>query len=608
MRRELKNLRKNRYIMLAHQGLYGAVGLFTIIGYFVPETVSLPNSLLNTAEAGSRYVEKETITLPYLLVILAALVLMVLMESASYKGKKHFLEGDRIGPVYHVCRLTFATVFSFILQDSQNGLLFFALILFFAIETVFYVPFDELIKRVGFYAVFTLIYVILSMTITMAMGFLYQDNKISIPLLFRELMLDIVMVLAVVAIGEVLANIWNYFEGHLMMQNRAMEDLNEANEVLKEHQEKIKKTNEMLGMQKIELQTANKKINRAHDEMSVQNEISSIIATSLEKEELLQNITRIMQIRLDMDWVMVILEPDNSLLVPGEEPKGRFVAMSSSLGQEFEEEIMDSINKTELKKLLSLSQTYIQNSVTDTIKFFKYLEEEKEPASMLCLPIIKQDERLGTLVVGKNRENAFMDSRVFYENIASQLSIGISNAALYAKMNDMAIRDGLTRIYNRRYLTEQLDTYLAEAIKQKVPVSLALFDIDKFKMVNDTYGHQCGDEVIRYVATLLNRCALSHGGIAGRYGGEEFVVAFLGKDLDETYRIIEEVHGQIRSDTVSFGGREIQVRASAGVASYPHTCSNPSELLTRADWAMYHSKRNGRDQITIDSDQITNTM
>lgn len=143
---------------------------------------------------------------------------------------------------------------------------------------------------------------------------------------------------------------------------------------------------------------------------------------------------------------------------------------------------------------------------------------------------------------------------------------------------------------------------------KKVLVSLALFDIDKFKMVNDTYGHQCGDEVIRYVASLLNRGALKHGGIAGRYGGEEFVVAFFEKDLDETYHIVEDIHNQIRSEEVVYEGKHISVRASVGVASYPQTCANPGELLTRADWAMYHSKKNGRDRITIDSEKISSQM
>ena len=75
-----------------------------------------------------------------------------------------------------------------------------------------------------------------------------------------------------------------------------------------------------------------------------------------------------------------------------------------------------------------------------------------------------------------------------------------------------------------------------------------------------------------------------------------------------TYEIVKDVHEQIRSEKVIFEDKEIRVTASAGVASYPKTCSNPSELLTRADWAMYHSKRNGRNQITIDSDKIIDSM
>ena len=92
-----------------------------------------------------------------------------------------------------------------------------------------------------------------------------------------------------------------------------------------------------------------------------------------------------------------------------------------------------------------------------------------------------------------------MDGRAFYENIASQISIGVANARLYAKMNDMAIRDDLTRIYNRRHLTELLRKYLAEAMTKKVPVSLALFDIDKFnsdlqeQQLRETLNGQFGE-------------------------------------------------------------------------------------------------------------------
>ena len=408
--------------------------------------------------------------------------------------------------------------------------------------------------------------------------------------------------------GQVMAILWKFFEQRFLKQNRALEDLNEANEALHEQQDKINLVNQKLGMQKIELQAANKRINRSHDELSVQNEISSAIAGSMKKEEMLNQIVQIMQVRLDMDVVAVILEEDNSLSVPGEEEKGRFVAISTSMGESFEKNMLASIRNTDMKEMLSMNQTYIQNSQTDSVTLFEYLTDEQELTSLICLPILNQDDRMGTLVIGKNRINVFMDGRAFYENIANQIGIGISNARLYAKMNDMAIRDGLTRIYNRRYLTELLQKYLSEAIAKKMPLSLALFDIDKFKMVNDTYGHQCGDVVIRYVAGLLNKGAIRHGGIAGRYGGEEFVVVFLDKDLDEAYEIVKEIHEQIRSEEVVFEDKHIKVRASAGVASYPRTCENPGDLLTRADWAMYHSKTNGRDQITIDSDLIEDKM
>lgn len=436
---------------------------------------------------------------------------------------------------------------------------------------------------------------------------IYADPK-GTPGYLCELAAVVSVTFAVILIGEIMAGIWDAFVRHLLAQNRALEGLNQANDALKQHQDQISKINETLGVQKIELQTANKKINRAHDEMSVQNEISSAIVATSQKEELLKQVTKILQVRLDLDLVMVILEEDNSLLVPGEDPKGRYVALSSGLGTDFEENIRESIRRTDLNELLSMSKTYIQNTATDSIKFFKYLSAEQELSSMICLPLIHQDSRIGTILIGKKKENAFVDGRAFYENIAGQISIGISNAKLYEKMNDMAIRDGLTRIFNRRHLSELLNEYLGEAVKRKTPVSLALFDIDKFKMVNDTYGHQCGDAVIRYVATLLNRGAIRNGGIAGRYGGEEFVVAFMNKSLQETYEIVKDIHSAIKSEPVVYEDKEVLVRASVGVASFPETCSNPGELLNRADWAMYHSKKNGRDQITIDSDQIKGEM
>lgn len=590
MREKFEEIRNGRNITLCHVMIYALYAVCCLVS-FVGET---------------------GITFMAMLGVTVGSGVMIFLEVQTGRGKLQFLDKGKGGIAFHLFRLILVCAAFNLMTTEYQRVMTIVIIAIFAVETVLYIPFDETINRVVTYLVMVALFLatfgLYFMKANRLWAATHHKEELPAALSLQILVLGVILLIVVILLGEVLAAMWNCFEKKIFAQDRAVENLNELNNSLREHQEEIKKINEVLGRQKIDLQSANKKINRAHDEMSVQNEVASTITTSLGKEEMLQNVTKIMRIRLDMDLVMIVLEPDNSLLAPGEEPQGRYVAISGSMGKNFEDAILKSVKETELKELMLLSKTYIQNLEMDTIKFFKYLDDEHELPSMICLPIVKQSERLGTLVVGKNKENAFMDGRNFYENIASQLSIGISNARLYAKMNDMAIRDGLTRIYNRGHLQELLNDYLSEAMNKKIPVTLALFDIDKFKMVNDNYGHQCGDAVIRYVAHLLNKGAILHGGIAGRYGGEEFVIAFLDKSVEETYEIVKQIHDEIRSKEVNYDNREIHVTASAGIASYPETCTNPSELLTRADWAMYNSKKNGRDKITIDSDQIEAMM
>ncbi len=588
MENVISKARDKRSLMVSHMVIYVAVILYACTYFF-------QNDL-----TGFQLVRS--------IAIIAVFLIFIIFNNLIVRSKKQGEQKAVTRIIFYSVRMAAAAAMYFTASSEYDNMISLALIIFFTLECIIFVAlasFDDMEKRYLCYGAFILVYGLVTMI--QYISILYA-KQMEVGDFLRRSSIVFIVVFMVLGLGESLAACWNYFEKRMFAQNRAITDLDEANEALQEQQEKIEQINEKLGTQKVELQAANKKINRSHDEMSVQNEISSNIASTLDKEVMLNHVAKILQVRLDLDMVVIVLEEDNSLLVPGEEPHGRFAAISTSLGREFEDGIMDSVKNTDLKELLTLSKTYIQNTDTETIKFFRRVSSDKSLPSMICLPITKQGERLGTLVIARAKENAFMDGKTFYESIASQLSIGISNARLYEKMNDMAIRDGLTRIYNRRHLSELLDEYLAEGMRRKVPVSLALFDIDKFKMVNDTYGHQCGDEVIRYVATMLNRGALMHGGIAGRYGGEEFVIAFLNKSLDETYEIVKDVHEQIRSEKVVFEDKEIRVTASAGVASYPKTCSNPSELLTRADWAMYHSKRNGRNQITIDSDKIIDSM
>lgn len=583
----MSSLFRNRFLYKFHICLYTATILFTIA------------CLAMALEDKSSSMRVWEFFIP-----IGVIAILFIIEQSSMKSPEKALKHHKGLFVYHVLRICMATTFYYVWEGQPIALAFFVLIILFSIETFVFVPYDDTTKRITYYLTFLLTYLITCFGIRM----IRSSMPGGLAFLLREIALDVVIVLVPIIVGEALARMYDEFFRQIMSQQRALEELNDVNEELKVHQERIKKVNDILGMQKIELQTANKVINRSHDEMSVQNEVSSAIASSQDKEPLMRKIVDILQIRLDMDAVMIILEPDNSIEIPGEEPKGRFMAIATNQGPDFISQVERSVYTTDLKEMLVMSKLYMQNTSTESVRFFRYLEDRFNMPSVICIPIVGGDTRYGTLVVMKNRINVFMNGAAFYQNIAGQISLGVANALLYERMEDMAIRDGLTRIYNRGHLNELLNNYLSEAMQKKISVTIALFDIDKFKLVNDTYGHQCGDEAIRHVSRLLNIAALKNGGIAGRYGGEEFVIAFLGKSVDEVFEITKAVHTQIRETPVHFADKVLQVKASAGIASYPETCENPMDLLTRADWAMYTSKKNGRDQITIDSDKVRNEM
>ena len=145
---------------------------------------------------------------------------------------------------------------------------------------------------------------------------------------------------------------------------------------------------------------------------------------------------------------------------------------------------------------------------------------------------------------------------------------------------------------------------IKKAKKKKTPVSVALYDIDKFKTVNDTYGHLAGDEVIKKVASIGNKYAEENDGVAGRYGGEEFLIVFPDKDKNQALAILETMHEEIKNTVVIYEDYKININVCIGLTSYPEICEEPSLLINRADMAMYYGKEHGRGRLVIDSPEL----
>jgi len=186
----------------------------------------------------------------------------------------------------------------------------------------------------------------------------------------------------------------------------------------------------------------------------------------------------------------------------------------------------------------------------------------------------------------------------------SEESLHIANQALIQRvreveqlqqeLRELSHRDGLTGLYNRRYLIDAVSRELTLAERNKIPMSLVMLDVDHFKSINDTQGHQSGDAVLVQLAKLLANMARSSD-IVCRYGGEEFLLVLTGASLETAMARADGIRVACEAQMINFQGNSLKVTVSAGVAVFPEHGRTLNELLQRADQALYQAKRNGRN-------------
>ncbi len=167
------------------------------------------------------------------------------------------------------------------------------------------------------------------------------------------------------------------------------------------------------------------------------------------------------------------------------------------------------------------------------------------------------------------------------------------------QMYESALRDGLTKAFNKKYFTDRLESELTFAIRHGSSLSLVMFDIDHFKKVNDTHGHQAGDHVLSVISTLLVG-ALRAEDVFARYGGEEFAVICRGTDLAQAQVVGERMRRAVEKHAFVFEGTTIPVTISVGIAGLPDPAvKDAADLVARADKALYQSKHGGRNRVTV---------
>lgn len=166
--------------------------------------------------------------------------------------------------------------------------------------------------------------------------------------------------------------------------------------------------------------------------------------------------------------------------------------------------------------------------------------------------------------------------------------------------------DGLTGLYNRRYFEEIFNQQWKTAARNAIPISIIIGDVDYFKTVNDTYGHQAGDAFLQEIARLLGRIIKRETDVIARYGGEEFVILLLNLDTGETRKLAEQIRSEMENLRFPYEGQHISATISLGAAScIPGKQSQKEEFLKAADEALYRAKNLGRNHV-IFSDKTLN--
>lgn len=238
--------------------------------------------------------------------------------------------------------------------------------------------------------------------------------------------------------------------------------------------------------------------------------------------------------------------------------------------------------------------------------FMEYHREEVEiPGNpirtfeVISTPIFSEGGKLeGRVILAYDiTERKKLENQLTSANHALQTQLE-ENERLRVQLQEQAVRDPLTGVFNRRYFTEALESQTARAIRESAPYSLIILDVDHFKKVNDTYGHKCGDEVLKSLATFLVDNT-RRSDIVCRFGGEEFVVLMPDAAEKDAHDRAELFRKQFEALSHSYENTQVKATFSAGVASFPIHGGSGEALLAAADEALYRSKAGGRNRVSV---------
>ena len=248
------------------------------------------------------------------------------------------------------------------------------------------------------------------------------------------------------------------------------------------------------------------------------------------------------------------------------------------------------IDHAEILNIFAKDKKEIFIARENSEEVFEKLRLNKEVKTLSAMPLLSEKRFVGVLII-ENLSRIDFDKLVI---VAMQFALEIKKVLLYEKVEGLAITDGLTGLYTRRYFFERLNEELSRSKRHSFSFSFLMIDIDAFKACNDTYGHLVGDIILRDVARLTKE-SVREIDLVARYGGEEFSLVLPETDKKSAHLAAERIRKKIDEHIFKTYDEKLKITVSIGLAVYPEDSLDASELIEKADKALYLAKGSGKN-------------
>jgi diguanylate cyclase (GGDEF)-like protein len=335
-------------------------------------------------------------------------------------------------------------------------------------------------------------------------------------------------------------------------------------------------------------------LSRHSQELTIFHDVAKALTSSLDLDSILQTI---------MEKMAEYFRPDTwSLLMVDDEHSELYFAIAVGPAAEALKNVRLKVGEGIAGWVAKHGEQLVVPDVAADPRFAKRIDESTqwETQSIICVPLRSKLSVLGVIQLVNVDMSQFSEQELFFlQSLCDYAAIAIENARWVERIQELTITDDCTGLYNARHLYKTLDTEVYRSSRFGYEFSVLFIDLDHFKTVNDTHGHLIGSKLLAEIGYLV-KAQLRLIDFAFRYGGDEFVVLLPQTSKDQALVVAKRLRDALRAS--SFCREEslnLNVRASMGLATYPHDARSAHDIIRQADEMMYLVKNTSRDNIGI---------